>query len=176
MKIEFALLADAAQAVGGKVFVLGGGWNLFRSASYPAPVQFAVAIGLGFSTNEVGMKYPLNIAIADESGVPIVPEMKGQVETGQPAPDVPKTASVKIPGRDQHQYVAAASGHIRDRRDRRHLDGSTVVRGNLRGSKSGVRARGRPARTRQLNGIARLLPRGPNGRYSRDATASIALT
>ena len=97
MKIEYALLADAAQAVGGKVFILGGGWNLYRSASYPAPVQFAVAIGLGFSTNEVGMKYPLNIAIADESGVPIVPEMKGQVETGQPAPDVPKTASVKIP-------------------------------------------------------------------------------
>src|SRR5579859_3451646 len=29
MKIEYALLADAAQAVGGKVFVLGGGWNLF---------------------------------------------------------------------------------------------------------------------------------------------------
>jgi hypothetical protein len=35
--------------------------------------------------------------IADEAGVPVVPEMKGQVETGQTAPDVPKTASVKIP-------------------------------------------------------------------------------
>ncbi len=96
MKIEYALLADAAQAVGGKVFVLGGGWNLFRSASYPAPVQLAIAIGLGFMSNEVGIKYPLNVVIADEAGVPIVPEMKGQVETGQPAPDVPKTAS-KIP-------------------------------------------------------------------------------
>lgn len=97
MKIEYALLADAAQAIGGKIFVLGGGWNLFRSPNYPAPVQFAVAIGLGFTSDEVGIVYPLNIAIADESGVPIVPEMKGQVETGQPAPDVPKTASVKIP-------------------------------------------------------------------------------
>jgi hypothetical protein len=97
MKIEYALLADAAQAVGGKIFVLGGGWNLFRSPSYPAPVQLAIAIGLGFSSNEVGIKYPLNVVIADESGVPVVPEMKGQVETGQTAPDVPKTASVKIP-------------------------------------------------------------------------------
>jgi hypothetical protein len=97
MKIEFALLADAAQAVGGKVFVLGGGWNLFRAANYPAPVQLAIAIGLGFSHDEVGLKYPLNVVIADEAGVPVVPEMKGQVETGQPAPDVPKTASVKIP-------------------------------------------------------------------------------
>lgn len=97
MKIEYALLADAAQAVGGKVFVLGGGWNLFRAANYPAPVHLAVAIGLAFTSDEVGVKYPLNVVIADEAGVPIIPEMKGQVETGQLAPDVPKTASVKIP-------------------------------------------------------------------------------
>ena len=97
MKIEYALLADAAQAVGGKVFVLGGGWNLFRAANYPAPVHLAVAMGLGFTSDEVGIKYPLNVVIADEAGVPIIPEMKGQVETGQLAPDVPKTASVKIP-------------------------------------------------------------------------------
>lgn len=97
MRIEYALLADAAQAVGGKVFVLGGGWNLFRAANYPAPVHLAIAIGLGFTPDEVGIKYPLNIVIADEAGVPIIPEMNGQVETGQLAPDVPKTASVKIP-------------------------------------------------------------------------------
>ena len=97
MKIEYALLADAAQAVGGKIFVLGGGWNLFRAANYPAPVHLAVAIGLGFTSDEVGVKYPLNVVIADEAGVPIVPEMKGQVETGQLAPDIPKGTSVKIP-------------------------------------------------------------------------------
>lgn len=97
MKIEYALLADAAQAVGGKIFVLGGGWNLFRSPNFPAPVQLAVAIGLGFTFDEVGAKYPLSVVIADEAGVPIIPEMKGQVETGQSAPDVPRTATVKIP-------------------------------------------------------------------------------
>ena len=97
MKIEYALLADAAQAVGGKIFVLGGGWNLFRSPTFPAPVQLAVAIGLGFTSDEVGLKCPLTVVIADEAGVPIIPEMKGQVETGETAPDVPKTAAVKIP-------------------------------------------------------------------------------
>ena len=97
MKIEYALLADAAQAVGGKIFVLGGGWNLFRAPNYPAPVQLAIAVGLGFASTEVGIKYPLNVVIADEAGVPVVPEMKGQVETGQTAPDVPKTTLVKVP-------------------------------------------------------------------------------
>lgn len=97
MKIEYALLADAAQAVGGKVFILGGGWNLFRAANFPAPAQLAIAVGLGFTSNEIGIKFPLNVSIADEAGVPIIPEMKGQVETGQPAPDFPKSVSVKIP-------------------------------------------------------------------------------
>jgi hypothetical protein len=97
MKIDYALLADAAQAVGGKIFVLGGGWNVFRSANYPAPVQFAVAIGIGFEASEIGVRYPVKIVIADEAGIPVVPEMSGQIETGQLAPDFPKGLAVKLP-------------------------------------------------------------------------------
>jgi hypothetical protein len=97
MKIDYAVLADAAQAVGGKIFILGGGWNVYRSASYPAPVQLAIALGIGFTSNEIGIRYPLKIVIADEAGVPIVPELDGQIETGQPAPDLPKGLPVKIP-------------------------------------------------------------------------------
>jgi hypothetical protein len=97
MKIEYALLADGAQASGGKIFILGGGWNVFRGANYPAPIQLAVAIGMGFTVNEIGIKYPLKIAIADEAGMPVVPEMKGQIETGQPAADLPKGVAVKVP-------------------------------------------------------------------------------
>jgi hypothetical protein len=97
MKIEYALLADAAQAVGGKIFILGGGWNVYRSPNYPAPVQLAVAIGIGFNSNEIGSRHPLKIVIADEAGVPVVPEFTGQIETGQPAPDLPKEVPVKVP-------------------------------------------------------------------------------
>jgi len=97
MKIDYALLADAAQAVGGKIFILGGGWNVFRSANYPAPVQLAVAIGIGFEADEVGVRYPVKIVIADEAGVPVVPEMSGQIETGQLTPDFPKGLPVKLP-------------------------------------------------------------------------------
>ncbi len=97
MKIDYAVLADAAQAVGGKIFILGGGWNVYRSANYPAPVQLAVAVGLGFSANEIGSRYPLKIVIADEAGVPVVPELNGQIETGQLAPDLPQGLPVKVP-------------------------------------------------------------------------------
>src|ERR1700722_3862739 len=97
MKIDYAVLADAAQAVGGKIFILGGGWNVFRSANYPAPVQLAIAIGLGFASSEIGARSPLKILIADEAGVPVVPELNGQIETGHFAPDLPQGLPVKVP-------------------------------------------------------------------------------
>ena len=97
MKIDYAILADAAQAVGGKIFILGGGWNIFRSVNYPTPVQLAVAIGIGFEPNEIGVAYPVKIAIADEAGVPVVPEMSGQIETGQLTPEFPRGLAVKLP-------------------------------------------------------------------------------
>jgi hypothetical protein len=97
MKFDYALLADAAQAVGGKIFVLGGGWNVFRSANYPAPVQLAIAAGVGFASDEVGLRHPLKIAVADETGVPVIPALNGQIETGQTAPDFPPGLPIKVP-------------------------------------------------------------------------------
>ena len=97
MKIDYAILADAAQAVGGKIFILGGGWNVFRSPSYPASVQLSVAIGIGFTSSEIGISYPLKMVIGDEAGIPVVPELNGQIETGQPAPDLPQALPVKVP-------------------------------------------------------------------------------
>src|ERR1700723_1190125 len=97
MKIDYAVLADAAQAVGGKIFILGGGWNVFRAANYPAPVQLAVAAGVGFASDEIGVRYPLKITIADETGIPVVPELNGQIDTGQLAPDLPQGLPIKVP-------------------------------------------------------------------------------
>jgi hypothetical protein len=39
----------------------------------------------------------LKIVIADEAGVPVVPELNGQIETGQFAPDLPQGLPVKVP-------------------------------------------------------------------------------
>lgn len=97
MKINFVMLADAAQAMGGKLFILGGDWNTYRSAAYPVNIQLAVAFSVSFTSNEVGIKYPMKIVIADEAGIPIVPEIQGQVEVGPPAEELPKGISPKLP-------------------------------------------------------------------------------
>lgn len=97
MKINFVMLADAAQAVGGKLFILGGDWNTYRSASYPVNIQLAVAFSVSFASSEVGTRYPMKIVIADDAGIPIVPEIQGQVEVGPPAEELPTGASPKLP-------------------------------------------------------------------------------
>ena len=34
--VDFAILADAAQAIAGKLFLLGGGWDTLRVGGFPA--------------------------------------------------------------------------------------------------------------------------------------------
>jgi Family of unknown function (DUF6941) len=97
MKIETALLADSAQVANGKLFILGGGWSLYRSGVYPVAIQMAVAFLMSFNSGEVGSNYPMVVTIADEAGVPIAPSVQGQLQVGPPPPEVPQGSAIKIP-------------------------------------------------------------------------------
>jgi len=83
MKIEFLILADAAQVVGGKLFMLGGAWNLHRSGNYPSQFQFSVALSILVPWNEAGIRHPFTLTIADDAGVPVIPQIQGQFEVGK---------------------------------------------------------------------------------------------
>jgi len=97
MKIETLLLCDSAQVANGKLFILGGGWTLYRAANYPTNIQIGLAVDVSFNRTEAGVKFPLKVSIADEAGIPIIPAMDGQIEAGQPAQEVPKGALLKLP-------------------------------------------------------------------------------
>ncbi len=83
MKIEFLILADAAQVADGKLFLLGGGFTFHRSGNFPSQMQFAVALSIQVPWNEAGIRYPTTLTIADEAGVPIVPVLQGQFEVAK---------------------------------------------------------------------------------------------
>ncbi|HUO04433.1 MAG TPA: hypothetical protein VMU16_04465 [Candidatus Binataceae bacterium] len=96
MKIEYLVLADAAQVGNGKLFILGGGWSIFRSGNYPAPAQLAVGLGFLISWNETGTQFPLSITLADEAGVPIIPEITGQIQASKSG-QLPEGITQKVP-------------------------------------------------------------------------------
>jgi hypothetical protein len=61
------MLADAAQAVGGKLYILGGGW----SVAGPGPTPMAIAIKIEVPWDEANRPHALTLALLDEDGRPV---------------------------------------------------------------------------------------------------------
>jgi hypothetical protein len=88
MDVEWLILADAAQVVGNKLYLLGGGWEtLVVNAGFPIQQHCAVAASIRVPWNETNQRRNVEIEIADEDGRPLV-QLAGQVEVGRP-PGIP---------------------------------------------------------------------------------------
>ena len=68
-RVEFAMVADAVQAVGGKLNVLGGGWDMLWVGSFPARHP---SIGLGLRIQVPWShvdEFALSVDLVDEDGM-----------------------------------------------------------------------------------------------------------
>lgn len=63
------LLADSAQAVDGKLYVLGGGWTV----TGPKPTRLAIALTLELDPDQVGKQQHLRLDLMDEETGELVP-------------------------------------------------------------------------------------------------------
>ena len=84
MKVTM-MLADSAQAVGGKLYILGGGW----SAIGPEPTPSAIAIKVEVPWVEANVKHKLVVSLLDDDARPVqigdqIIEVKGEFEVGRP--------------------------------------------------------------------------------------------
>jgi len=96
MKVTM-LLADSAQAVDGKLYILGGGWSI----TGPDPIPSAIAVKIEIPWDEANKKHALKLALVDADGRPVkVPTPTGEVpvelgtdfEVGRPPGLKPGTA------------------------------------------------------------------------------------
>jgi hypothetical protein len=62
------LLADAAEAVNGKLYVLGGGW----SVTGPGPVPFAIALKIEVPWDQANVRHELRLELLDSDGRPVL--------------------------------------------------------------------------------------------------------
>jgi hypothetical protein len=82
------LLADAAQAIDNKLYVLGGGW----SVTGPDPTPSALALALKVPWDEANERHELRIELLDSDGRPVAagePDarpvvIESQFEVGRP--------------------------------------------------------------------------------------------
>ena len=92
MQIDFLILADAAEVVNNKLYMMGGAWNAWRSSSYPAQVRMGIALGILVDWDETNERHPISLSILDEDGQVVVPEITAQVEVGRPPGITPGTS------------------------------------------------------------------------------------
>lgn len=67
-RVEFAIVADAVQAVGGKLYVLGGGWDMLWVGSFPArhpSMGIGIRIRVPWSQIE---EFTMSVDLVDEDG------------------------------------------------------------------------------------------------------------
>ncbi len=71
--VDVALLADAVQAVRGKLFVLGGGWDTLWVRSFPARhPSMAIGLRLRVPTSGRADVLDLSVELQDADGAPLL--------------------------------------------------------------------------------------------------------
>ncbi len=98
--VDVALLADAVQAVRGKLFILGGGWDTLWVHRFPARhPSLAIGLRLRVPVSWAKEELKLSVELQDADGHPLLPR--------------PLSHDIKLPTQSQHPPNATDFGLIR---------------------------------------------------------------
>lgn len=98
--VDVALLADAVQAVRGKLFILGGGWDTLWVHRFPARhPSLAIGLRLRVPVSWASEELKLSVELQDADGHPLLPR--------------PLSHDIKLPPQAQHPANATDFGLIR---------------------------------------------------------------
>jgi hypothetical protein len=84
VQIHALMLADSAQAVDGKLYVLGGAWNMLRFPQFPAQLMVGIAIAIDVDWAETNQRHHLDIHFEDADGNEMEPRIGADFEAGRP--------------------------------------------------------------------------------------------
>jgi hypothetical protein len=84
MKVGFLLLADHSEAVNGKLYMVGGGWNVLRLPELPHDWGFHIALGLDVGWDETNTNHDLKVEIHDPDGAELGEGLAAEFEAGRP--------------------------------------------------------------------------------------------
>ena len=89
MEVEWLMLADSAQVVGSKLYLLGGGWDVLAvRKDFPFGQQCAIALAVKVPWNETNQRHNFEIEVLSEDQQTEEPKsmakMEGQFEVGRP--------------------------------------------------------------------------------------------
>jgi hypothetical protein len=88
VNVDWLILADAAQVTGGKLYLLGGGWDVLNvNQLFPVTRHCGVAAAFTVPWDQTNMRHNVEIEIQDDDGNDLA-KIQGQFEVGRP-PGIP---------------------------------------------------------------------------------------
>lgn len=84
VQIHALMLADSAQAVDGKLYILGGAWNMLRFPDFPAQLLVGIAVAIDVDWNETNHRHHLDVHFEDADGNELQPKIGADFEAGRP--------------------------------------------------------------------------------------------
>ena len=98
MDLGFLLLTDHSEAINGKLYAIGAGWNMLRFPQLPSAFAFGIAFGIDVPWDETNRRHTLKLHIEDPDGERLGDEFSLDFETGRPPGSVP--------GQDQRMVLS----------------------------------------------------------------------
>lgn len=106
-EIEFVMVADHAEVINGKLYLMGGGWTDLRRPSSvdgqsPPPTHMSIVASVLVGWTETNQAHKLDIRVEDSDATIKLAELETVIEMGRPA-GIP-------PGSDQRALLAVNAG------------------------------------------------------------------
>ena len=87
-EIEWLILADEAEVVGGKLYMMGGGWDRITAQRLPCQQHMAIALAVRVPWTDTNRQTPVEIDLTDEDGASLF-NVQAAIVVGRPAQAVP---------------------------------------------------------------------------------------
>ncbi len=84
-EIDFLILADKAEILNGKLYMMGGGWDRRQISNIEGPTEISMVVGLLVPWNRANEEQRLSISVEHADGKVIEPQINWAVTVGRPA-------------------------------------------------------------------------------------------
>lgn len=117
-EVRFLILADRAEVVNGKLYMMGGGWDQVRVADFGRAVSLGIALGVDVPWLAANRQHTWRLTIESSEDV-LLAEVEGTFVIGRPATleygtnqQVPLAVSLPlgIPGPGTYSIVVSLNG------------------------------------------------------------------
>lgn len=85
MELEWLILADSAEVLNNKLYLLGGGWDVLRvRGEFPHERRCAIAVSVCVPWADTNQPHEVEVTVLDQDGNPIGARFTAQFEVGRP--------------------------------------------------------------------------------------------